>query len=68
MFTRMSFLRRKKVVAPPRPVDPADTANRADQVRRKRLLSGGRLSTFLAQAVDDPGDPVPLPTLTGVPR
>lgn len=64
----MSFLRRIKVKEPPRPVDPADTANRADQVRQRRLRSGGRLSTFLSQAVPDAGTPAPAPTLTGVSR
>lgn len=62
----MSFLRRQKVVAPPRPVDPADTANRVDQVRQKRLRSGGRASTFLSDAVAEAATASPLPSLTGV--
>jgi len=62
----MSFLRRQKVAAPPRPVDPADTANRIDQVRKKRLATGGRASTFLSEAVATAATAAPAPTLTGV--
>lgn len=61
----MSFLRRPKVTPPPRPVDPADTANRADQVRQKRLRGGGTASTFLSQAVAEAAVAGPRPTLTG---
>ena len=61
----MSFLRRPKVTEPPRPIDPADTANRADQVRQKRLRTGGRASTFLSQAVAEAAVAGPRPTLTG---
>lgn len=60
----MSFLRRPKVEAPPPPVDPADTANRADQVRQRRLRSGGRASTFLTQATAEAAS-AGKPTLTG---
>ncbi len=62
----MSFLRRQKVVAPPKPVDPADTANRIDNERQKRLRRGGQASTFLSQAVADAATASPAPTLTGV--
>lgn len=61
----MSFLRRAKVTEPPRPIDPADTANRADQVRQRRLRAGGRASTFLSQAVAETATAGPRPTLTG---
>lgn len=61
----MSFLRRPKVTEPPRPIDPADTANRADQVRQKRLRGGGTASTFLSQAVGETAVAGPRPTLTG---
>lgn len=61
----MSFLRRARVTEPPKPIDPADTANRIDQVRQKRLRTGGRASTFLSQAVADAATG-PAPTLTGV--
>lgn len=62
----MSFLRRQKVKEPPKPVDPADTANRIDQVRQKRLRSGGRQSTFLSEIAAETAASAPLPTLTGV--
>lgn len=61
----MSFLRRQKVVEPPAPIDPADTANRADQVRQRRLRQGGRASTFLTSAVADGAATGGKPTLTG---
>lgn len=62
----MSFLRRQKVTPPPRPIDPADTANRADQVRQRRLRSGGRVSTFLSEAAAEAATTGPAATLTGV--
>jgi hypothetical protein len=62
----MSFLRRQKVRETPRPVDPADTQNRIDDQRRRRLSSGGRASTFLAEAVQAASTPAPPATLTGV--
>lgn len=61
----MSFLRRPKVTEPPKPIDLADTANRADQVRRRRLQTGGRASTFLSQVTADAAVAAPKPTLTG---
>jgi len=62
----MSFLRRQKVQAPPRPVDPADTQNRIDQVRQNRLKKGGRVSTFLSDAAAEGATAAPLPSLTGI--
>lgn len=62
----MSFLRRQKVVAPPRPVDPADAANRADMARQNRLQKGGRQSTFLSEAVAEAATGAPAATLTGI--
>ena len=62
----MSFLRRQKVQAPPRPVDPADTQNRIDQQRQRRLKGGGKASTFLSQAVAEAAVAAPAPTLTGI--
>lgn len=62
----MSFLRRQKVKEPPRPVDPADTANRIDQARTRRLKSGGRHSTFLSEVAAEAASAGPMPTLTGV--
>lgn len=61
----MSFLRRPKVKEAPPPIDPADTANRVDQVRQRRLRSGGRASTFLSSAAAESGTAA-APTLTGV--
>lgn len=61
----MSFLRRSKVTPPPAPVDPADTANRADQVRLRRLRQGGRASTVLSEMAAGPAPTGPRPTLTG---
>lgn len=62
----MSFLRRQKVRETPRPVDPADTQNRIDQARQRRLRSGGRASTYLSEAVAAAATAGPAPTLTGV--
>lgn len=62
----MSFLRRQKVVAPPRPVDPADTANRIDQARQKRLKKGGQASSFLSNAVAEAATSAAPPSLTGI--
>lgn len=62
----MSFLRRQKVRETPRPVDPADTQNRIDQARQRRLRSGGRASTYLSEAVAPAATAAPAPTLTGV--
>lgn len=62
----MSFLRRQKVQETPRPVDPADTQNRIDQNRQRRLRSGGRASTFLGEAVREAATAAPAPTLTGI--
>ena len=62
----MSFLRRQKVREAPRPVDPADVQNRIDQQRQKRLRTGGRVSTFLSEAVAEAATAGAAPTLTGV--
>lgn len=43
----MSFLRPPKQPAPVATPDPADTANRVDDARRRRLLGGGRNGTVL---------------------
>ncbi len=61
----MAFLRRQKVQATPRPVDPADTANRIDTERQKRLRSGGRASTYLSSAMAEAATPAPGATLDG---
>lgn len=64
----MSFLRKAKQrdqTTAARPVDPADTQNRIDQQRRRRLQSGGRASTFLSAAVAEAAQAAPLATLTG---
>ncbi len=47
--------------------DPSDTANRANSERRGRLLSGGRQSTMLAQAMER-SSAAPAATLTGINR
>lgn len=44
--------------------DPADTANRRDSERRRRLGSGGRQSTVLAQAMQT-ARAAPTAVLTG---
>ena len=62
----MSFLRRQKVREAPRPVDPADTQNRIDDARQRRLRSGGRASTFLGEAVAAASTAGAPATLTGV--
>lgn len=62
----MAFLRRPKVQEPPRPVDPADTQNRIDQARSRRLRTGGRASTFLSSVAAEAATAAPPPTLTGV--
>lgn len=62
----MGFLRRQKVQASPRPVDPADVQNRIDQQRQRRLRGGGRASTFLSDAVAEAAVAGPAPTLTGI--
>lgn len=62
----MGFLRRQKVQAPPRPVDPADVQNRLDDERQKRLRGGGRASTFLSSAVAEAAQAGGRSTLTGV--
>lgn len=62
----MSFLRRQKVRETPKPVDPADTQNRIDDQRRRRLQSGGSASTFLGEAVASVVATGAPPTLTGV--
>jgi hypothetical protein len=61
----MAFLRRQKVQETPRPVDPADTANRVETERQKRLSSGGRTSTFLSQVAAETATASPRATLNG---
>lgn len=60
------FRRPKIESAGPMP-DPSDTANRANSERRGRLLSGGRQSTMLAQAMERSAT-TPSATLTGINR
>lgn len=54
---------RPKMPAPPPTVDPADTANRLMDGRRRKLQSGGRNATFMSQAA---ASAAPQPTLTGL--
>ena len=64
----MSFKRKAPAVPEPiTPPNPADTQNRIATARRRRLATGGAVSTFLGQAAGAPGNlPPPGPTLTGV--
>lgn len=60
----MSFL----VPKPPPPipvVNPADTANRANQVQGAALAAGGRQATFLSTLTANTAGR-PAPTLTGL--
>lgn len=47
----MSFLRPPKQPAPVATPDPADTANRVEDARKRRLLGGGRNGTVLGDMV-----------------
>ena len=58
------FQRPKIESAGPAP-DPTDVANRANTERRRRLATGGRQSTVLAQAMQTAAA-APTATLTGV--
>ncbi|TCS14552.1 hypothetical protein [Caulobacter sp. BK020] len=63
----MSFLRPPKQPAPVATPDPADTANRIDDARRRRLLGGGRNGTVLGQMVEGAAASRSSPnTLTGL--
>ena len=63
----MSFLTPKQPRAadPAQPVNPADTENRIDDSRRRRMQSGGRNSTWLGSAAGG-ALAAPRATLTGV--
>lgn len=63
----MSFLRAPKQPAPLATPDPADTANRVDDARRKRLLNGGRNATVLGEMAQGASSGRSSPnTLTGL--
>lgn len=59
------MFRRPKLEAAPVQPDPADLENRRQTERRKRLSTGGRQSTMLAQAMERAAS-APTATLTGV--
>lgn len=58
------FRRPKIESAGPQP-DPNDLANRRETERKKRLSTGGRQSTLLAQAMERAAS-APTATLTGM--
>lgn len=59
------MFRRPKMEAAQVQPDPADLENRRQTERRKRLSTGGRQSTILAQAMERAAA-APTATLTGV--
>jgi hypothetical protein len=61
----MSFLQ-PKAPKPVPTVDPNDTANRLNNSRTKRIESGGRNATFLAQTAAAAASNTSPNTLTGL--
>lgn len=59
------MFKRPKIVSPGPQPDPSDLENRRNSERRKRLGTGGRQSTLLAQAMERQAAQ-PTATLTGM--
>lgn len=57
---------RPKAPEPPPVVDPADTRNRAANVRLRRLNEGGAGSTMLTARMNGQGAGAPRATVTGM--